>query len=405
MTFLELQNEVSEKSARSDQTQETSVIQNAINGALLKIGREAYWRVLRRKTTFNTVTSYTTGTGAATYTNGSTAVTVTGATFLTDNIQPGRLIALGGDSDHYTINEITGETTLVLNRSYTGTTASGDGTYEILPQEEYVLPLQVTHRCFLWHEDYGYPYQMEYVVDQKFWSYGIDRNQEQTPQVYRMWQNDMVLEQLKTSSVITGVSSSTSDTTVNATIYGDVGGYPDQETIILNGTTSVDTTKTFDNVDRISVNSSRVGRLTFTANSSNTTVSVIPAGNGTDQIVYSKVQLWPLPDKVLPVNVYYYKDVFKLVNDNDVHEMGSQFDRAIIFHAVADLKLEEGQVEGNNFFQLYKEEINSLKKTNVDKIDFLNILESGARGNFAPMAAPFLSYRQIGNGNYGPKAF
>lgn len=404
MNFGQLQTEVSRKASRGDTTQATDVIKNAINGAILKIAREAYWRVLRRKTTFDTITSYTTGSGAATYTNGSPNVTVTGATFYTDGIRIGRLIELGGDSNHYTIKEITGETTLVLDRNFTGTTASGDGTYEILPQEEYVLPLQVTHRCFLWHEDYGYPYQMEYVVDQKFWSYNIDRNQEQTPQAYRMWQGDMVLDQVKTASTISGSSSSANDTSVSCTIYGDVSGYPDQEDLTITGTSEVTTTKSFSNVDRISVNGSRVGRLTFTANSGNTTVSVIPSGDGTDQIIYTKVQLWPLPDAVFPINVYYYEDPYKLVNDNDVHQLGAQFDRAIIFHAVADLKLEEGQVEGNSFFQLYREEIDSLKKTNVDKIDFLNVLRSGARGRSTPMAAPFLSFRQIGNGNYGPRA-
>jgi hypothetical protein len=61
----------------------------------MRLGREAYWRNLRKKTTFNTITSYTTGSGAVAVTNGSTIVTITGATLITDGhfglyLQPGK---------------------------------------------------------------------------------------------------------------------------------------------------------------------------------------------------------------------------------------------------------------------------------------------------------------------------
>lgn len=404
MTFAELQTEVAEKASRNDSTQSTTGIKNAINGALFTIGRAAYWRALRRKSYFNTVTSYTTGSGNATYTNGSTSVSVTGATFLTDGVRVGRLVKLGGNQKIYTIRTITSETTFTIDRDFDGTTASGDGTYEILPQEEYTLPLQVTHRCFLWHEDYGYPYQMEYITDQSFWSYNIDRNNESTPEVYRMWSDGMFIDQLKNTSTVNVVSTSAVDTSQTITIYGTVSGYPDQESISLNGTTTSSGTKSFDSIDRVSRSASTAGRITVTGDSGYTTVAVIPAGNGTDQIIYSKVQLWPLPDDVFPINVYYYKDVYKLVNDSDIHELGAQFDRAIIYLAASDIKFEEGQQEGSNFYQMYMNELKELKKTNVDKIDFVNVLRSGARGRSTPKGAPFLSYRQIGTGNYGPPA-
>jgi hypothetical protein len=136
MTFLDLQNEVARRATRNNSTQFGAAIKNAINAALLRIGRDAYWRVLRKKSSFNTVTSYTEGSGAVSAANDSTSVTVTGATFLTDGIQPKQLITISGSSKVFEISTITGETTLTLNQVYDGTTTT-TGTYEILPREEY----------------------------------------------------------------------------------------------------------------------------------------------------------------------------------------------------------------------------------------------------------------------------
>jgi len=400
MTFLELQQEVARRATRNNSTQFTQAIKNVINAALLRLGREAYWRVLRKKTTLSTITSYTEGDGACAATEGSANVTVTGATFITDDIQPGRLITIEGSTKVYTVKNITGETTLVLDQNFDGETGT-TLTYEILPQEEYNLPIQVTHRCFLWHEDYGYPYRMNYIQDQEFIGFGIDRTQTGTPTHYRMWGSDNVIEQLKEASVVSVVSSSASDTAVQVTIYGIVSGYPDQETITTNGTNSVSGSKSFTSVERIVRNSASVGRVTVSGNTGNTTLAVLPVGDGTDGIVYRKIQLYPLPDAVFPINVYYYKDVYPLVNDNDVHEFGADFDEAIICLACSKIQLETGQVEGTNFYTLYQDELKSLKRTNVDKIDYTGMLKRAGHGRFDPLIHPNLSYRQLG-GNYGP---
>lgn len=401
MNFLDLQTEVARRATKNEGSQFATAIKNAINAALLRVSREAYWRVLRRAATLSTITSYTTGSGAGTFTNGSTAVTVVGATFITDDVQVGRLITLEGSNKLFKIAQITGETTLVLDQNYDGTSIAGTGTYEILPQEEYNLPLQVTHRFFLWHEDYGYPYKLNYITDQDFFGLGIDRATTGTPTHYRLWGTDSVIEQIKTPSVVSVVSSSSSDTAKSITVYGTVSGYPDRETITLTGTTAALSTKTFSNVERIVKKDSIVGRVTVTANSGNTTVAVLPVGETNDNVMYRKVQLYPLPDSVFPINVYYYKDVYKLENDEDVHELGQEFDEAIILLASAKLQVESGQQEGANFFQLYQDEIKSLKGTNVDKFDWaLFLRRAGAKRN-DPLIHPNLSYRQLG-GDYGP---
>ena len=76
---------------------------------------------------------------------------------------------------------------------------------------------------------------------------------------------------------------------------------------------------------------------------------------------------------------------------------GPDFDEAIICLACSKIQLETGQTEGTNFYQLYQDEVKSLKKTNVDKIDYASMLKRGGQSNrFDPMISPTLSYRQTG---------
>jgi len=292
---------------------------NIINTSLFRVGREAPWRVLRRSTYFTTETSYTTGTGAVAVTNNSASFTVTGATFITDNIQVGRRVKFGTDSGYYIIRTITGETTGTIDRLYNGTTSTTT-SYQILPTEQYNLPIQVNPtRDFLWHNCYGYPMQLDYIPDQDFRSYNINDNTVAKPTAYRMWGQDMVITQLVTPSVITVVSSSASDTSKSITVFGIVSGYPDYEVIVTNGTTPVAGSKTFSSIERVVKAATTVGRITASGNSGADVVAVIPVGLTTLGIFYPKVQLYPLPDGIYPINVNYYKDPFSLVNDDDCH--------------------------------------------------------------------------------------
>lgn len=372
---------------------------NIINSSLFRVAREAKWRQLRREGQFETVAAYTTGSGGGTFTNDSKNVTIVGATFLTDNVQPGRLIKLQGDSYVNTIATITGETTLTLERAYAGTTVAGTGTYSIYPQEEYNLPIQSTHRCFLWHEQYGYPFLMEFTTDQTFIGSGITRDNGNIPTHYRMWGEDMVRNQVKSASTLAIASSDTNDTSIDVTIFGTVSGYPDYETITTNGTngtTSVAGTKSFSEVERVVKTSNTVGRITVTADSGNTTVAVLTAGNITPGIMYSKVRLYPLPSDVFPINVWFYKDPYRLVNNNDVHELGQDFDEAIILLSVARINYENNKQAGDKFMLMYKDEIRSLKKKNIDKIDFLRTLRRGMRVGHRGYPHRYLSPQQVG---------
>lgn len=404
-TFKDLQDEVLRRSTREQGgTQFTTATKNALNFALFRVAREAKWRSLRREGRFETIATYTTGSGGGTFTASSKSITVVGATFLTDDIQIGRRIKLQGDSDRHTIETITGETTLTLTKAYGGTTISGTGTYSILGQETYNLPIQSNHRVFLWHEEYGYPLLLSYMTEQAFLGRIQDNTTESIPVYYRMWGEDMVISQPKAGSVMTVSSSSTSDTSISLTVFGTVSGYPDFEIITTDssdGTTGSAGAKVFTKVDRIVKSASSLGRLTITSDSANNTVSVLPVGDTTSGIMYSKASIYPLPNTVFPINAYYYKIPYRMVNDGDVHELGQEFDEVLIDLAVSRIDYESNKSEGDNFEVSFRRELVSLKKTNADKIDWLPTLQRGLRSRTFPTVGSRLLYSQVGS-QYGP---
>lgn len=404
--FSDLQAECLRRATKNQGgTQFTTGIKNVINTSMWRVAREAKWRTLRRTTSFTTVAPYSTGTGAVSITNGATTATVTGATFLTNDIKIGRYVKFGNSSKYFKILTITGQTTLTIDQPFDGTTTT-TGTYAILGQEEYVLPIQIGHSAFFWHRAYGYPLQLEYIPAQTFYGAGVLDVLQNIPSNYRMWGVGATLEQLKAPSVITLSSSSSSDTSIAVTIFGIVNGYPDYEIINTNGsngTTSVVGAKTFSSVERITKNQATLGLITCTSNSANVTVGVLPVGNTTTGPYYTRVQLYPLPYSAIPIQCFYYKLPYQLINDGDVPEIGEEFSEAIILLSVAKLKGEQNQKEDADFFKFYQDEIASLKKTNVDKIDYYPTLMK-PRGSYVNNFTGGLRFAQIGSGGqYGPQ--
>lgn len=405
LLFADLVAEVKRMSIRDQAgTEFDNEIKAGINESLLRIARETNWTRLRRYDTITTKTSYTTGTGACTATNGSKSISVVGATFVTDAIEIGRRITFSGSSKKFTIVTITGETTLTIDIAYDGTTAS-TRSYQIWPKEEYTLPVQCDKVGFLWHEMYTYPFVMQYMPSMEFYQSSPTLFYSDIPIYYKTWLENMILRQPNSASVVTIVSSSTSDTSQSITVFGTVSGYPDQETINLNGTTSVPGSKSFTTVDRIIKNASTVGRITCTTNTAAVTLAVLPTGDGTAGIMYKTIRLWPLPSLVAPINVWYYKQPWRLVNDQDVHELGQEFDHAIILLTTAKIRYQNNQKEGDRFMSMYADEIKNLKKVNGDKLDFINTLKRPEDSRFMSEGLNRnLLYRQLG-GSYGPMTF
>jgi len=407
LLYSDLVTEVKRNSIR-DQGGTTfdSQIKTSINESLLRIARETHWTKLRRTGTFNTVTSYTTGTGAVAVNNGSKTVTVTGATLITDQVYVGRRVSLGGSAKKFTLVSITGETTFTVDIAYDGTNSTTQ-SYQIWPQEEYTLPAQCEKVGFLWHEGFGYPYVMKYVPTHEFYQASNTVFYSAIPLYYKTWLENMVLRQPNSSSAITIVSSSTADTALGqtVTIFGLVNGYPDQETITLTGTSSATGSKSFTIIDRIAKNQSTTGLITCTSNSGNVTVAVLPTGYGTAGIFYKTVRLWPLPSVVFPMNVWYYKQPWYLVNDQDIHEFGQEFDHAIILLSSAKILYQNSKQEGDRFMSMYTDELRSLKRTNGDKLDWVATLKRPEDSRFiGENLSRNLGYNQLG-GFFGPSTY
>jgi hypothetical protein len=405
--FSDLVTEVKARSIRSESgTQYDARIKNVINTSLFRLARESNWRVLRRDTFFDTVAEYSTGTGAVTVTNDSVNVTVTGATFITDGIDVGRRIDLGGSTKPFQIRTITGETTLTVDSVFDGDTSTTQ-EYKIFGQEFYNLPIQAGKAALLWHQDYGYPVEMGYVTDPRFYAHNTSLSQGNTPVVWRQWGMNSIIDQPLEASVLSISSSSTTDTSISVTVFGTVSGFPDFETVATNssdGTTAVSTTKSFSDVERITKAGATTGRITVTANSGNATIGILPVGDTTGMVEYLKIGLFPYPTRVFPINVLYYKDPWRLVNDGDIHELGHQFDEAIILMSTAKLNFEQNKKEGNRFLALYVDEVKNLKKHNVDKIaNWMPSLRRVAhRNRGSQTGSRFLNFGQLG-GQFGPR--
>jgi hypothetical protein len=410
MTFLDLQNEVKRRATRDQSGGNFDVAtKNLINNAIFRIANETPWRVLRREASLDTVATYTTGTVSTTV--NSATFTFSGADLITNGVQIGRRLKLDtGSTTLYTIKEITGENTAIMDLVYDGTTAVTASGFTIYGQEVYNLPIQTGRVGSIWHEGYKYPIVMEYITERAFVESGCHFDDSDTPLVYWMWGEDWTINQPRTAGVISAVSSSTSDNSQTVTIFGTVSGYPDSDTITLDGTTSMSTAKLFTKVERVVKDRTTVGRITVSSDSAQTEIAVLPVGDTTAGIKYKKFQMYPSPDQIYKIKVLYYKEPYRLVGSNDVHELGQDFDELIILLATARMDAEQSKSKDlESFFTLYTNELTVLRRKNADKLDWLpnrgrpSQAWNGRHGAHGSSHGPhqWLSYQQMGS-KFGP---
>lgn len=414
-SFSDLQSEVLRRGVRDQSgTQFNIAAANLVNTSLWNVARSARWKQLRRETYFNTVTSYADSTALANVIKGSTLVTLPSATLLTNDIATGRYIKINGSAKYFRIIQINSQTTITLDQAWDGSTANSQ-TYGILPQEYYTLPIQIGHEAFFWHRQYGYPIMLRYIPTQEFYRTGALDILTNVPFHYRMWGCDASIEQPKKPGVLSYSSSSASDTSVSITTAGVVAVtnsntgniyyLPDTETVTVTGTSPVSGTKVFVSIDIITKNANTIGYISITADSGYTNVGLLPAGNTTTGPLGTKIQLYPLPYAAFPIRCFYYKLPFKLVNSGDVHELGEEFDESIILLATAKIKAEQGLMQDSqNFMEMYKEEVTSLRRVNVDKIDWYPVLQRPNDMDQINYFTGGLRFVQIGSsGQYGPQ--
>jgi hypothetical protein len=382
--FSDLKTDVKRRGIRGQSgTEFDAASDKLINSSLFTISREAFWRMLRRQKPLDTAGELTTGTVSAT--NDSKTFTFSSLNPITSGVVLDRRMEVSGSGKIFIIDSIPTSSTVTTSVAFDGTTASGL-TYTIFGQEEYNLPIQTGRVAFLWHEQFGFPFVMRYIPEKNFMETSIPLNAGDIPTHYRMWTQNWVQQQPIDDSVLRVTSSATADTNKSVLIYGTVSGI-----------------KTFDtnSIERVTKGSSTTGRITVDSNSAAVTVATLPVGNATAGIQYQKFRVYPYPQATFPINAMTYKDPWRLVNDNDVHELGADFDEAIVLLSVAKIKYENSQKEGDKWFAMYKDELRTLKKKNADKLDYTPTLRRPQRFGLSDRIHPQLDFSQLG-GFFGP---
>lgn len=121
------------------------------------------------------------------------------------------------------------------------------------------------------------------------------------PQYVRLFEMVGVETQPTSASVITVVSSNTTDTTQVVLIKGLVGGYLDYEQVPLNGTTSVLTTKSFSAIYAVTKSDVTAGYVTLTSNGAAVTNVVLQRQDLVSRLRI--LRLYPTPDSAITITV------------------------------------------------------------------------------------------------------
>lgn len=124
-----------------------------------------------------------------------------------------------------------------------------------------------------------------------------------------------VLSQPTSSSKLTFVSSSNSDTTQSALIRGISGSAEFYETVNLSGTTSGQSSNNYDYVMQAIKNSSTVGAITFTYSTGGGVCSVISPESLTQ--MNRTIGFHYIPSGVYSIEIRYKRKVKPMVSDND----------------------------------------------------------------------------------------
>lgn len=134
---------------------------------------------------------------------------------------------------------------------------------------------------------------------------------------------------MPSSSTITVVSSSASDTTQVVRIRGYVSGVEYTEELTLNGTSTVTSTNTYDSTAGREPSFSKDGDTagTITIKSGSTTIATLGPEDRT--AIYSKWHLFPTPSSSSTLYITYQKEPNPLNNDNDTPEIRGAADAII----------------------------------------------------------------------------
>lgn len=169
----------------------------------------------------------------------------------------------------------------------------------VASQEAYLLPRLVGEVYGL--KSSASPYSMSVIREDDFDKYVPNPTSEGNPQFARLFEMVGVDEQPSSASIVTVVSSSTSDTTQKVLVKGLVGSYLDTEELSLNGTTAVNGAKSFSAIYAVTKSAETVGRVSLTSNAGGVTNVVLGTQDRTVRM--RKLRLYPIPSAAVTISV------------------------------------------------------------------------------------------------------
>lgn len=146
-----------------------------------------------------------------------------------------------------------------------------------------------------------------------------DQSNSGSPTVYYQQGISHIQKQPTSASAVTLVSTSGSDTSQSVLVIGKLNGIIYSETKLLNGSTNVVTTQTFDELINIIKSTTTVGLVTATTNSG----AIINAklAPRVKMLELQPIGLWPVPDGALTIKGEVLRQPLALVDTYDVPDL------------------------------------------------------------------------------------
>jgi len=318
-----------QKTADSDK----HTLKHYINRAIEDIFREFPY-MLYKEDYLQTVADYATGTVTAT--NGAASVAGSGTVFTSAMV--GRKIRIDDNSRYYKIGAYVAGSQVTLDEDYEESTVSGVD-FRIY-QDEYDLPSDFKAMISLAHAGIQLVQMDEWTFSNKAPS--VETTTPDEPLLYRVIGTKADVYTPSTACTLKVVSTYASDTQT-VTVYGTVGGYDDSEAIVLTGTVSVASTKTFSEVFYAKISDTVTGRVDLKESGDTLIGSCSPGDRVIDVLGKERVlRVYPIPADVYPLYVKYYANIPELENYSDyVVNLPKEFDTMIIDRAYIEGLYEE----------------------------------------------------------------
>lgn len=171
------------------------------------------------------------------------------------------------------------------------------------------------------------PYDMTVVSEDLFDNNVPNPTASGNPEFARLFEMVGVETQPTSASIISVVSSSASDTSQKVLIKGLVNSQLDYEELSLNGTTTVNGSKSFSAIYAVTKSAETVGRVTVTSNAGVVTNVTLALQDETVRL--RKIRLYPIPSSAVTITVKNYGLCPELTTTYEDTEIPSRWDYVV----------------------------------------------------------------------------